>query len=134
MGSYPVRAWIFFQVLFTTTSFSSVLKLRGSSNFISPPQCKYVNFHISKFFIINSVDNTKLPCYTVPPMQPHSFFKNFPALFILLSPTTTLVMTKLVLTGVSHCHSFIANKIILGLLITGRPKEDQEFRCCFLTS
>ena len=26
-------------------------QLRGSSNFISPPQCKYVNFHISKFFI-----------------------------------------------------------------------------------
>ena len=67
-------------------------------------------------------------------MQPHSFLKNFPALFILLSSTTTLVMTKLVLTGVSHCHSFIANKIILGLFITGRPKEDQEFRYCFLTS
>ena len=26
-------------------------KLRGSPNFISPPQCKYLNFHISKIFI-----------------------------------------------------------------------------------
>ena len=25
-----------------------IFALRGSYNFISPPQCKYVNFHISK--------------------------------------------------------------------------------------
>ena len=48
-------------------------------------------------------------------------------------PTTTLVMTKLVLTGVNYSYSFIANKIILGVFITGRPKEDQEFRYGFLT-
>ena len=29
---------------------------------------------------INSVDNTKLPCYTLPPMQLHSFFRNLPSL------------------------------------------------------
>ena len=30
---------------------------------------------------INSVDNTKLPCYTLPPMQHHNFFRNLPPLF-----------------------------------------------------
>ena len=27
-------------------------------------------------YIFNSVDNTKLPCYTLPPTQHHSFFRN----------------------------------------------------------
>ena len=31
--------------------FQQCSQLRGSLNFISPPQCKYVNFHISKIFI-----------------------------------------------------------------------------------
>ena len=29
-------------------------------------------------YIINSVDNTKLPCYTLPLMQHHSFLRNLP--------------------------------------------------------
>ena len=33
---------------------------------------------------INSVDNTKLPCYTLTPTQHHSFFRNLPLLFIRL--------------------------------------------------
>ena len=28
--------------------------------------------------VINSVENTKLPCYTLPLMQQHSFFKDIP--------------------------------------------------------
>ena len=32
-------------------------------------------------YIFSSVDNTKLPCYTLPPMQHHNFFRNLPPLF-----------------------------------------------------
>ena len=32
-------------------------------------------------YVINSVDNTKIPCYTLPPTQRHRFFKNLPLLF-----------------------------------------------------
>ena len=28
------------------------------------------------------IDNTKLPCYTLPPMQHHSFFRNLPTLSV----------------------------------------------------
>ena len=28
-------------------------------------------------YVINSADNTKLSCYTLPPTQHHSFFRNF---------------------------------------------------------
>ena len=31
-------------------------------------------------YIINSVDNTNLPCYTLLPKQHHSFFRNLPPL------------------------------------------------------
>ena len=41
MGSNP------FQVLFTTTRFSNVLSCENLL-ISSPPQCKYMNFHISK--------------------------------------------------------------------------------------
>ena len=33
-------------------------------------------------YVINSVDNSKLPCYTLPPTQHHSFFRNLPPLII----------------------------------------------------
>ena len=33
-------------------------------------------------YVYNPVDNSKLPCYTLPTTQPHSFFRNFPPLFI----------------------------------------------------
>ena len=29
------------------------------------------------FYVINTVDNTKLPFYTLPPMQHHGFFRNY---------------------------------------------------------
>ena len=31
----------------------------------------------------NQLDNTKLPCYTLPRMQHHNFFQNLPPLFLL---------------------------------------------------
>ena len=40
-----------------------------------------VNFRNSlrwPIYVINSVDNTELPCYTLPPTQHHSFFRNQP--------------------------------------------------------
>ena len=51
MGSNPVRAWIFFQVLFTTTHFSSVLSCEDL--LISSFHCSanMWNFHISKILI-----------------------------------------------------------------------------------
>ena len=35
--------------------------------------------------VINLVDNTKLPCSTLPPTLHHSFFRNLPPLFIWLN-------------------------------------------------
>ena len=32
--------------------------------------------------LVNSIDNTKLSWYTLPPRQHHSFFRNLPPLFI----------------------------------------------------
>ena len=33
-------------------------------------------------YIISSVDNTKWPCYTLPPLQHHRFLRNLTPLFI----------------------------------------------------
>ena len=33
-------------------------------------------------YVINLFDNTKLPCYTLPPMQHHSYFRNLPPFYI----------------------------------------------------
>ena len=33
-------------------------------------------------YVINSVADTKLPCYTLPPTQHHSFFRNLPPSFV----------------------------------------------------
>ena len=44
-----------------------------------------VNFRNSlrwPIYVINSFDNTELPCYTLPPTQHHSFFRNLPLQFI----------------------------------------------------
>ena len=35
-------------------------------------------------YVINSVDNDKLPCYTLPPTQHHSFLRNFLPLFLVI--------------------------------------------------
>ena len=44
---------------------------------------KVANFH----YQLNSVNNTKLPCYTLPLMQHHSFFRNLPRLLAQQSST-----------------------------------------------
>ena len=36
-------------------------------------------------YVINWLDNSKLSCYTLPPRQHHSLFRNLPPLFICLS-------------------------------------------------
>ena len=44
-------------------------------------------------YTINSVDNTKLPCYTLPPTQHHSFFRNLPP-FLMKEPGCRLPTPK----------------------------------------
>ena len=43
-------------------------------------KCLLCNSLQGPIYVINSVDNTKFPCYTLPPMQHHSFFRNLPPL------------------------------------------------------
>ena len=43
-------------------------------------------------YVINSVNNTNLPCYTLSMMQHHSFFRNLPPLD-LLHQTTPATLT-----------------------------------------
>ena len=40
-------------------------------------------------YVINLVENTKLPCYTLPPKQHHCFFRNLPPLSIM-SPSANV--------------------------------------------
>ena len=41
----------------------------------------FETLYCKPIYIINSGDNTKLPCYSPPLMQHHSFFWNLPSLF-----------------------------------------------------
>ena len=56
----------------------------NSSNFsdegLLHSKCQLFNSTQWPIYIINSVNNTKLPCYTLPLMQHHSFFRNLPPL------------------------------------------------------
>ena len=45
-------------------------------------ECQLWNSLWWPIYVINSIDNTKLPCCTLPPTQHHSFFRNLPPLFI----------------------------------------------------
>ena len=40
-------------------------------------------------YVINLVENAKLPCYTLPPTQHHCFFRNLPPLSII-SPSANV--------------------------------------------
>ena len=51
MGSNPVRAWNFFQVLYTTTRFSSVLSCEDLLNFILKT-CLWLNVSCNFVFVI----------------------------------------------------------------------------------
>ena len=53
--------------------------------------CTVANLHL---FFINSVNNTKLPCYTLPLMQHHSFFRNLPRLPAQQSSTQHVQVEK----------------------------------------
>ena len=56
----------------------------NSSNFsdegLLHSKCQLFNSIQWPIYIINSVNNTKLPCYALPLMQHHSFFRNLPRL------------------------------------------------------
>ena len=43
-------------------------------------KCQPLNSSQWPIYITNSVNNTKLPCYTLPLMQRHSFLRNLPPL------------------------------------------------------
>ena len=43
-------------------------------------KCQLLNSTQWPIYIINSVNNTKLPCYTLPLMQHQNFFRNLPPL------------------------------------------------------
>ena len=50
-----------------------------SPSFWQGPNAQNVSFeNWWPIYIINSVDNTKVPCYTLPPTQHYSFFTNLP--------------------------------------------------------
>ena len=71
---------------------------------ICKPTQKISGDQIKLISIINSVDNTKLPCYTLPPMQHQSFFRNLPSLFIyLLVQYVSGVRKKLISGKLSTC-------------------------------
>ena len=41
-------------------------------------KCQFCNSLRWPIYAINSIDNTQLPCYTLPPTQHHSFLRNLP--------------------------------------------------------
>ena len=56
--------------------------------------------------MIISVNNTKLPCYTLPLTQHHSFFKNLPPLFICFYPCRVSYISK-ILVSEQSCQLFL---------------------------
>ena len=85
-------------------SFSFSLSLFVLLFQICKPTQKISGDQIKLISIINSVDNTKLPCYTLPPMQHQSFFRNLPSLFIyLLVQYVSGVRKKLISGKLSTC-------------------------------
>ena len=63
-------------------------------------------------YVINSVDGILLPCYTLPPTQHHSFFRNLSPFFISQKYTCCC-------TPESHKHSRFDHKYIFHQLGTG---------------
>ena len=68
----------FFQALFSLLHKQCSLLRRLPSYSHLYLQFKYLTFIYLQSFIINSVNYTKLPCYTLPLMQHHSFFRSVP--------------------------------------------------------
>ena len=69
--------------------------------------------------MINSVDNTELPCYTHPPLQHHSLFRNLPPLVLVPGSTApvTLNIEYLLEPG------FLSNLIVLTDLPPAMPSS-----------
>ena len=73
---FPLIAWLHFLLINTHTT-------HNSSNHCNEGltlQTSAFNFLQWPIFIINTINNTKLHCYTLPLMQHHSFFRNLPPL------------------------------------------------------
>ena len=58
-------------------------------------------------YIINSVHNTKLPCYTIPPMHYHSFFRNLPSLFIKIHTLIQFIKLNIVKKSLIPTYFFV---------------------------
>ena len=81
---------------------------------------------------INWVDNPKLPCYTLPPMQQHSFLRNLPPLVICFSISCLhicICLTVLAYTRVSvHIWSIRLSHLSLqGLISTANSLDLKLF-------
>ena len=61
--------------------------------------------------VVNSVDDTKLPCYTLLLMQHHSFFRNLPPLFIYPYLPGTRYNYQNVLILKTNCTIFFLIKL-----------------------
>ena len=60
--------------------------------------------------VVNSVDDTKLPCYTLPLVQHHSFFRNLPPLFIYPYLPGTRYNYQNVMILKTNCTFFFFNQ------------------------
>ena len=88
---------VFLFLSFSLSLFLLLFQICKPTHKISGDQIKLIS-------IINSVDSTKLPCYTLPPMQHQSFFRNLPSLFIyLLVQYVSGVRKKLISGKLSTC-------------------------------
>ena len=78
-------------------SFQQCSQLRGSPNFIFPPQCKYVNFHISKKKI-----SANFPCIQ---NQTCLHFFQHATFYVVSHPCTKLTTYLLIFSVVSFPRS-----------------------------
>ena len=75
-------------------------------------KCQLLNSTQWPIYIINSVNNTKLPCYTLTLMQHHSFFRNLPPLPAQQSSTEHDELTEKIIPLFylvfqnNYCHCF----------------------------
>ena len=88
---FPPIAQLHFLLINTHTT-------HNSSNFsdegLLHSKCQLFNSIQWPIYIINSVNNIKLPCYTLPLMQHHSFFRNLPRLPAQQSSTQHVQVEK----------------------------------------
>ena len=57
-------------------------------------------------YVINSFDNAKLPCYTPPPTQHHSFLRNLPPFFLVMRQSVyKKIYIEALWKNLFHLHS-----------------------------